>query len=595
MEYVDGVDLDRLVREVGPLAPRRAADYARQTALALQYAFERGVLHRDIKPANLLVVHGDGPRATACVKVLDLGLARNLRTRDERETDSASRLSGTPDFIAPEVAHDAACRDIRSDLYSLGCTLYYLLTGRVPFPGGTWTEKLLRHQYDAPSAVCDLAPAVPHALAAIMERLMAKRPEDRYDTPAAAARALDSWLAQGDDPPALQAATLNGGATAVEQAIPLSAWQAREPSSLAALNAGPASAWDLLAAAIESPAGAGPQRPRPLPWFVVIAAAITLGLGAAWLTRGRMAAQEVAATPPPPTPGYLVQSTGKAYPTLAAAVAAAGDVDTVVVRIDGLHPTDPVTVKGKALTLRAAPGCRPALQLATPPPAWQALLASDRSLTLVGIELREQRGKEPAHLICVTGGSLRLSHCWVSAPGCSSPIVARQATRVELDGCQVQAGELAVCAELAAPEGGEVVLRGSRIEVDDAGAAALSVWSGGRPSQPARIVLEDNDLHAARILSLSALTAGVAVASQRNYFDFPETLLCLNGCDGPAGWRHTVAWHGQENHYRGPGDWLQINGRPAGVNGLSAWQATWADEAASLDEPTPLHTLAERR
>ena len=194
MEYVDGVDLDRLVRTMGPLPPRRACEYARQTALALQYAYERGVLHRDVKPANLLIEAGEDPRAAGRVKVLDLGLARATRG-DDSGADAASRLSGTPDYIAPEVAHNADGRDVRSDLYSLGCTLYYLLTGRAPFPGGTWTEKLLRHQYDAPAPLRDLAPAVPPAVAAVVERLMAKAPADRYDTPAAVARALEDWLA----------------------------------------------------------------------------------------------------------------------------------------------------------------------------------------------------------------------------------------------------------------------------------------------------------------------------------------------------------------------------------------------------------------
>ena len=157
--------------------------------------------------------------------------------------------------------------------------------------------------------------------------------------------------------------------------------------------------------------------------------------------------------------------------------------------------------------------------------------------------------------------------------------------------CQVQAGELAVCAELARTRGARssCEVAGSRWPTPAQRPCRYGAAAGRR--SPARIVLEGNDLQAARILSLSALTAGVAVTSQRNHCDFSETLLCLNGCDGPAGWRHTVAWHGQENHYRGPGDWLQIDGRPGGVNALSAW----ADEAASLDQPTALRTLAERR
>jgi len=219
MEFVDGVDLERLVRTVGPLPPRRACEYIRQTALALQYAFERGVLHRDVKPANLLLESGADPRSPGRIKVLDLGLARTTRGGDS-DPDEAVRLSGTPDYIAPEVAHNADIRDVRSDLYSLGCTLYYLLTGSVPFPGGTWTEKLLRHQYEAPRPLCDLAPAVPVSLAVVVGRLMAKTPADRYDTPAAVARALEDWLALGEDPPAAAPSGAAGHESATVPPIP---------------------------------------------------------------------------------------------------------------------------------------------------------------------------------------------------------------------------------------------------------------------------------------------------------------------------------------------------------------------------------------
>src|SRR5262249_49482344 len=101
-EFVDGVDLERLVRTVGPLPPRRACEYARQTALALQYAYDRGVLHRDVKPANLLLESGDDPRAVGRIKVLDLGLARS--TFDAERGSGADHLSGTPDYLAPEMA-----------------------------------------------------------------------------------------------------------------------------------------------------------------------------------------------------------------------------------------------------------------------------------------------------------------------------------------------------------------------------------------------------------------------------------------------------------------------------------------------------------
>lgn len=581
LEYVDGVDLERLVRSVGPLPPRRACAYVRQAALALQYAFERGVLHRDVKPANLLAEQPDGPRSPGRVKVLDLGLAQGLRAGDEGGEGAASRLSGTPDYIAPEVAHDAGSRDVRSDLYSLGCTLYFLLTGRVPFPGGTWTEKLLRHQFDAPAPLGELAPRVPAAVAAVVGRLMAKAPADRYDTPAAVARALDEWLALGEDPPA--AVAPGAGERPSRGATAASGPAGRGAGPAMPLNPGPPSAWDV-------PAPAPPRRlPRRLPWLVVIGVAVITGLGAAWLARGRLDAQEAggaAAPPDSPSPAqpFVVERTGTAHPTLAAAVAGADDGDTLTIHGDGPFATDSVSVSGKALTLRAAPGSCPCLHFAGPPAAWQALLSSDRPLALEGIDLRDDApGGGPAHLVCATGASLRLVGCRVTAPRRSAPVVARGASRVELRDCRLMAGGLALCAEAGAAC--EVVLAGNAIEVGDAGAAAVSVWAGGQRTGPARVELEANEVRGARVLSLGDFTAGVTVTAGNNRFDFGEALLCVNGCGGPGGWRRAVAWRGEGNRYRGPGDWLRVDGRAAGARGLPGWQETWGAEPGSAVVP----------
>ena len=193
MEYVEGTDLARLVKRHGPPSIERACDYARQAALGLQHAYERGLVHRDVKPANLLLTaKGD------VVKVLDMGLAR--LDRPDHDAGASTTLTqegavmGTPDYIAPEQARDSHTVDIRADLYSLGCTLYFLLTGRVPFPGGSLTEKLLRHTLDEPRPVQEVRPDTPPGVAAVVRQLMAKRPEDRYQTPAEAAAALASVL-----------------------------------------------------------------------------------------------------------------------------------------------------------------------------------------------------------------------------------------------------------------------------------------------------------------------------------------------------------------------------------------------------------------
>jgi serine/threonine-protein kinase len=194
LEYVDGPDLERMVLEGGPLPVLVAAEYIRQAALGLQHAYEGGLVHRDIKPSNLLVARpeagrrGDGPRrggfSHGLVKVLDMGLARMESVREPKASlTREGAMMGTPDYIAPEQARDASSADIRADLYSLGCTFYFLLTGSPPFPEGTMIEKLLKHQQDEPTPVEEMRPETPPEVVAVIRKLMAKRPVERYQTP----------------------------------------------------------------------------------------------------------------------------------------------------------------------------------------------------------------------------------------------------------------------------------------------------------------------------------------------------------------------------------------------------------------------------
>jgi serine/threonine-protein kinase len=206
MECIEGSDLEKLVQLFGPLPVVEACEYIRQAALGLQHAHERCLVHRDIKPANLLVhgpagtdepltssARGGQPTGRGVVKILDWGLA-SLRPPAGRRavaaTQSKEDLVGTADYIAPEQATSPATANIRADVYSLGCTLYFLLTGRVPFPGGSLMQKLLQHQRAEPAPVTQLRAEVPAALASVLQRMMAKRPGERYQTPAAVATAL---------------------------------------------------------------------------------------------------------------------------------------------------------------------------------------------------------------------------------------------------------------------------------------------------------------------------------------------------------------------------------------------------------------------
>jgi hypothetical protein len=179
LEYVPGIDLNAKVAQSGPLPCDAALDCIRQATQALAFAHKHGIVHRDLKPSNLMLTP-DGQ-----VKLLDLGLAQ-LAADDSQAADAtrtqAGLLLGTPDYIAPEQAHDASRADARSDLYSLGCTWYYLLTGRPPFAGGSAMEKLRAQALQPPPWVLDSRPDVPPVTAAMLEMLLAKRPDDRYQS-----------------------------------------------------------------------------------------------------------------------------------------------------------------------------------------------------------------------------------------------------------------------------------------------------------------------------------------------------------------------------------------------------------------------------
>lgn len=199
MEYVDGPNLQELVQQRGPLPVGQACEVIRQAALGLQYAHELRMVHRDIKPANLLVHRGP---AGCVVKILDFGLARLHEPAEEFRPDDSipageAAVMGTPDFLSPEQARNLHSVDIRSDLYSLGCTFFYLLTGQVPFPGGTALEKLVRHASEDPTPIAELRSDVPAEVANVIGRLLAKKPEDRIQTPAELASALAPFSMTG--------------------------------------------------------------------------------------------------------------------------------------------------------------------------------------------------------------------------------------------------------------------------------------------------------------------------------------------------------------------------------------------------------------
>ncbi len=189
MEYVEGLDLAAYVRQHGPLPPDLAVNCILQAARGLQYAHEQGVVHRDIKPNNLLL----DSRGT--VKVLDLGLARLVSAGPQQDLlTGTGQIMGTVDYMAPEQARDTRHADQRADIYGLGATLFYLLTARGMYPGETIVQKLLAHQMQSIPALDVVCPGVPAELSAVFSKMVAKRPDDRYQTMAEVLAALEPCL-----------------------------------------------------------------------------------------------------------------------------------------------------------------------------------------------------------------------------------------------------------------------------------------------------------------------------------------------------------------------------------------------------------------
>jgi len=190
MEYVDGSNLQEIVKRFGPLSIQRACHYVCQAARGLQFASDSaGLVHRDIKPANLLLDR------SGLIKILDLGLARFLNDADDDLTRQLGprNVIGTVDYLAPEQVNDSHSADIRADVYSLGVTFFYLLTGRLPFKDGSIAQKLIWHQSRQPTDVRKYRGDVPEAIAHVIQKMLAKQPSDRYQQPIEIVTALNPW------------------------------------------------------------------------------------------------------------------------------------------------------------------------------------------------------------------------------------------------------------------------------------------------------------------------------------------------------------------------------------------------------------------
>jgi serine/threonine protein kinase len=301
MEYVEGADLSRLVKAKGPLPVGYACHFIHQAALGLQHAHEEGLVHRDIKPGNLMFSNKGGK---VIVKVLDFGLAKATR---EEKIDSAltyeGQALGTPDFIAPEQILDAPKADIRADIYSLGGTLFYLLTGRPPFVANSVHEVYEAHISRDAGMLNLIRPQVPVEVAALAAKMLAKEPGRRFQTPGEVAESLVPLFEKRSVRFKGPSAEMPGGN--MSTASPPTASAVSKPAQPATGAAEPAIQTEKSAASTvaevrwesliefrdsDSPVEAMPTvaqtRRPPWVWASVAVGALTVGLFALWLATG---------------------------------------------------------------------------------------------------------------------------------------------------------------------------------------------------------------------------------------------------------------------------------------------------------------------
>ncbi|MFO0966988.1 MAG: protein kinase [Gemmataceae bacterium] len=269
MEYVDGSSLQDIVKKAGPMNVLRACHYVAQAAQGLEHASQASLVHRDIKPGNILVDR------SGVVKVLDMGLARFFNDEDDILTKKYDEnVLGTADYLAPEQALDSHGVDIRADIYSLGATFYFMLTAKTPFGEGTVAQKLIWHQTRHPKPIQEIRPDVAPGVVAVVNRMMAKDPAQRYQTPGEVAQALAPFIVTPIAPPPenemphLSPAAV--GAVPVDS-TPETMVRTATPSPVRP-GMPPASTPPASAPRGTAPLRAGPPMAQPLPTAAVAAA-----------------------------------------------------------------------------------------------------------------------------------------------------------------------------------------------------------------------------------------------------------------------------------------------------------------------------------
>jgi len=541
-EFIEGTNIRDLVREEGPFDPARVIDVAIQVADALEHASEREIVHRDIKPSNIVIT----PAGRA--RIVDMGLARLHQVDGDADLTVSGMTLGTFDYISPEQARDPRAADVRSDLYSLGCTMFFMLVGRPPFAEGTMVQKLLQHQQAAPPVIDEIRPEVPRRLAAVVERLMEKDPLDRYQRPAVLVADL------------LACAEAEGYAIA-----------APRPTTMVA-----------------APEPAAESR---LPWLIpALALAATVGL--LWLrsaserNSGGPSPMPVAApaktTEPPPEPDAPASRRVTTAAEFTAAVQGLEEDRIVELDCDGLLDVPAVEVAGRRLEIRAADGRQPVLRLASGGDG-SGMRVRRGSLVVRGVGLhlaaaadRQMVGRRS--LVTVLAGRFECQgsviRMPVVEPAAGEPRAAAFFTvagqdfadaEIMLNGVRA-AGE-ADLFQVGAAGGGRVVLR----------------WDGGAASTPGHLLSLEGSRTTVTVECgfenlVAVCGAGLVVSRDAAALPLPARLVMqASGCRfvvtdptrpfiectgiaTPAEYAAAVTWQDRHGRYEGGAAFLRIDG-----------------------------------
>ncbi|QDV35058.1 serine/threonine-protein kinase [Tautonia plasticadhaerens] len=631
MEYIEGAPLGRLLSEFGPMPPSTASRLARQVALGLGHLHLKGLVHRDVNPWNILVT----PDGVA--KLADLGLAVDSGDHVALTVDGTT--VGTFDYMAPEQARHSRKIDSRSDIYSLGCTLYQMVTGTVPFDRPTLPEKLLAHLSEEPPPPRSLAPDLPIGLEAVILRMIRKDPEDRYPTPSAVVEALDPFVGGIPGPyphpefastasasfESIAPAPAPGSSASVSSSASASASSSSSSSSSSSFSAEDRATEEVfdLIAMLEArrPAGGLFDRAARRVREVGALASLLVAIGA--LASILLVLLLVLG---PPGPGDRPE-TADADPTPPAdpgtltirvvlpdgSSVGADDLDEALglasggggrIELGGSGParlvrSGSLEIARGAVTIAAAPGARPELVPVVAGSRPFIRVRPRARLRLEGLSIRvEAPGgfASPAPLID-SSGLLELSRCAfrVSGPAPGARAVVTDGPGLAASGCWFEGFSPAL--DLSAFAGFEAELEhcmliGAR-SGDPETSAAIRVDLAPDPSDDGARVLRIRDctvrapclLRADDFSDSSPLTVSI----ERTRVQSRGLLSWRSDSDPTA---ETLSWSGRDNRYETPGPSLVHRpspppGAPRPRIGWEEWIRTWAEPGSSI-RPSPL-------